>query len=409
MWTFAWRNLMTRPLRTALALVGLSIPILGVLGLYSVSGGLRNLVGDTLSKIQGVVVLREDALSPVFSDMPATLADKLRAIPGVSAVAPELWKVAPRVENRGSLGGDAAAILGAMQGKRGAQQSLLDKPVVQGQDIPAHMNLKTHIFPKALVAGRYLRVEDRDQPNIVISRKVARDFRDPKTKEPRKVGDTLDIGGKTFHIVGLYETGSMLLDVIILMDIGTARTLLGMGKDQISSCYVEMKDPSRNEAMARLIQRTLPGYDARPMEQILANFSNLMGQLETFLLMMVVIALVVGVVGIVNTMLMSTYERYAEFGVLRTNGWSRGDVLGLVTRESAYLGLMAGVAGNLLAIAGVAAANQFITGGLRLTITPGLVALGIGLSLAMGTLGGFIPAWRASRLVPMDAIRQGSR
>src|SRR4051812_33264033 len=63
MWTFAWRNLLTRPLRTALALVGLSIPILGVLGLYSVSGGLRNLVGDTLSKIQGVVVLREDALS----------------------------------------------------------------------------------------------------------------------------------------------------------------------------------------------------------------------------------------------------------------------------------------------------------------------------------------------------------
>jgi len=409
MWTFAWRNLMTRPLRTALALVGLSIPILGVLGLYSVSGGLRNLVGDTLSKIQGVVVLREDALSPVFSDMPATLADELRAIPGVSAVAPELWKVAPRVENRGSLGGDAAAILGAMQGKRGAQQSLLDKPVVLGQDIPAHMNLKTHVWPKALVAGRFLRIEDQDRRNIVISRKVARDFRDPKTKEPRKVGDTLDIGGKTFHIVGLYETGSMLLDVIILMDIGTARTLLGMGKDQISSCYVEMKDPSRNEAMARLIQRTLPGYDARPMEQILANFSNLMGQLETFLLMMVVIALVVGVVGIVNTMLMSTYERYAEFGVLRTNGWSRGDVLGLVTRESAYLGLMAGVAGSLLAIAGVAAANQFITGGLRLTITPGLVALGIGLSLAMGTLGGFIPAWRASRLVPMDAIRQGSR
>ena len=64
MWTFAWRNLLTRPLRTTLALIGLSIPILGVLGLFSLSGGLRNLVGDTLSQIQGLMVLRENAPTP---------------------------------------------------------------------------------------------------------------------------------------------------------------------------------------------------------------------------------------------------------------------------------------------------------------------------------------------------------
>ena len=64
MWNFAWRNLLTRPLRTVLALVGLSIPILGVLGLFSLSGGLRNLVGDTLSQIQGVMVIRENVPTP---------------------------------------------------------------------------------------------------------------------------------------------------------------------------------------------------------------------------------------------------------------------------------------------------------------------------------------------------------
>src|SRR4051794_13554893 len=98
MWKFAWSNLLTRPLRTTLALVGLSIPILGVIGLYSVSGGLRNLVGDTISQIQGVVLLREDALSPVFSDIPLEVVNKLRAIPGVRAVAPEVWRVAPKIE-----------------------------------------------------------------------------------------------------------------------------------------------------------------------------------------------------------------------------------------------------------------------------------------------------------------------
>ena len=96
--SFAWRNLLTRPLRTALALVGLSVPILGVMGLFSLSGGLRNLVGDTLSKIQGVMVLRENVPSPVFSDLPADLGPKLARIPGVRNVAPEVWKIAPTIE-----------------------------------------------------------------------------------------------------------------------------------------------------------------------------------------------------------------------------------------------------------------------------------------------------------------------
>ena len=65
--------------------------------------------------------------------------------------------------------------------------------------------------------------------------------------------------------------------------------------------------------------------------------------------MTVSLALVVGIVGIINTMLMSTTERFVEFGVLRTNGWSQGNILALVTLESAYLGLLAGLVGCLLA------------------------------------------------------------
>src|SRR6516162_6197549 len=99
MGVFAWRNLLTRPLRTILALVGLSIPILGVLGLFSLSGGLRNLVGDTLSRIKGVMVLRENVPTPVFSLLPAGLEKDLRAVPGVNAVAPEVWGLPPTIED----------------------------------------------------------------------------------------------------------------------------------------------------------------------------------------------------------------------------------------------------------------------------------------------------------------------
>ena len=95
-----------------------------------------------------------------------------------------------------------------------------------------------------------------------------------------------------------------------------------------------MDDPARTTPAAA-IEKADPGVDARSMKEIQANFGVVMGQLDKFLLMTVSLALVVGVVGIINTMLMSTTERFVEFGVLRTNGWSQGNVLALVTLESA--------------------------------------------------------------------------
>ena len=75
MWNFAWQNLITRPSRTALAVVGLTIPILAFLGLFSISRGIRDLVGGTLVTMQGLLVLRENSPSPVFSDLPADMAE----------------------------------------------------------------------------------------------------------------------------------------------------------------------------------------------------------------------------------------------------------------------------------------------------------------------------------------------
>jgi putative ABC transport system permease protein len=202
----------------------------------------------------------------------------------------------------------------------------------------------------------------------------------------------------------------MLLDVVIVMDITSARKLLGVSDDMVSSFYVEATDPAKIDLMASEIERrvTSPRIDARSMTEFTANFANIMGQLDTFLLMTVSLALVVGVVGIINTMLMSTTERFTEFGVLRTNGWSKLNVLTLVTVESAYLGFLAGAIGCLLALAGTVIANQFISGGLQLTISPQLIVGGLALSIVMGTLGGLYPAWRAAGLVPMEAIRLGA-
>jgi putative ABC transport system permease protein len=400
MGVFAWRNLMTRPLRTVLALIGLSVPILGVMGLFSLSTGLRNMVGDTLSQVEGVMVVRENSPSPVFSTLKADLAEKIGKVPGVRVVAPEVWGVAPNIEGSG--------LVQNLLSK--GYKSIFDQPVIQGQDIEAHRHLKSAVYPRALKQhgeGRFLGASDRGKPNIVISRKIAKDYPNAQGR-PRKLGDTLQIKGKPFTIVGLYETGSMLLDVVIVMDIDTAREVLEISKDTVSSIYTETTDPARNDRISLAIEKTVGGVDARSMDEFMANFGSMMGQVDKFLMMTVSLALLVGIVGIINTMLMSTTERFIEFGVLRTNGWSQGNILTLVTLESAFLGVLSGIVGCVLVLVATSVANQFISGGVRLTVSPSLLALGISLSVVTGTLGGLYPAWRAARLVPMDAIRVGS-
>ena len=160
---FAWRNLLTRPLRTVLALIGLSVPIVGILGLFCLSDGLRNLVGATLSRVRGLIVVREDAPTPVFSRVPAGLAGELRKIPHVRAVAPEIWGLAPTIEGRGML------LKSVLSGK--GMSAILDKPVIDGQDVIAHQDVRS-VFPRCAQgewcgsvsrAGRSRQAKCRDQ------------------------------------------------------------------------------------------------------------------------------------------------------------------------------------------------------------------------------------------------------
>ena len=95
MWSFAWQNLVTRPTRTSLAVLGLTIPVLAFLGLFSVSAGIRHLMGDTLGRMQNLMVLRANAPAPVLSDLPADTVETLRRVLGVRVAAPEVWKIAP--------------------------------------------------------------------------------------------------------------------------------------------------------------------------------------------------------------------------------------------------------------------------------------------------------------------------
>ena len=119
---------------------------------------------------------------------------------------------------------------------------------------------------------------------------------------------------------------------------------------------------------------TLDDVQYRTMSQFNIQVGDIMGKLELFLSLTVGLALLVGGVGIANTMLMSAMERIVEFGVMRANGWTRRNILGLVTIESGLLGLLSGILASILAFAGVIVLNHFLTQfELQLELTPGLI------------------------------------
>src|SRR3954454_4465241 len=192
MWSFAWQNLVTRPTRTALAVLGLTIPVLAFLGLFSLSGGIRHLMGDTLSSMQNLMVLRDSAPAPVFSDLPPSTGEILRKVPGARVVAAEVWKVAPPIDGKGG-GGVLGSALGMLtRPKAGGVQSLLNMIAIEGQDIPAHARLRNAtitnaILPASRGGGRMLNESDVGQPHVVISTKIARDYPNADGS-PKKVG-----------------------------------------------------------------------------------------------------------------------------------------------------------------------------------------------------------------------------
>ncbi len=409
MWVFAWNNLITRPSRTALAVVGLTIPVLAFLGLFSVSNGIRDLMGNTLGKMQGLMVMRESSPSPIFSDLPANMEATLRAMKGVRVVAPEVWKLAPPIDGRGQL---AATALGMLRNPRAQTlKTITNTLVIEGQDIAAHAGLRSAAFKAALLpkehgGGRFLEVSDAGQPNVLVSTKIAHDHPNADGS-PKQVGQTLRIGTTDFTIVGLYDTGSILLDVTIVMDIGTARKLLGLSDKSVSSFDIEPIDIAETDALADRIEQAFPGVHAQRIAQFSMTVGDVMQKLDLFLLLAVSLALLVGGVGIANTMLMSTSERYVEFGVMRTNGWTRRNVLGLVTAESVLLGVLSGVLGGVLATASVLTVNHFLHG-FELDLSPRLMVTSVLVALAIATLSGLYPAWKASRMTPMDAIRNSA-
>ena len=427
MWRFAIQNLVSRPLRSLLALAGLSVAIAGMVGLFSVAEGIDRMVSDTFGRIPGLAIMQAGAPLPLFSRLPASWAQEISEIDGVGVVNPEVWSRVNLIEG---------------------ERVIAPPRFLFGTSIAERQKLETDVYRDAMVQGRFLDQTDRHQLHTVISRQIAED-------NEVGIGDQLSINGDEFTIVGIYHCGQLMLDVSIIVDIDVVRRLTRFEPNSACAFYVEPDGTVDNEQLAERIREKFRGREiesggsiagamatgnplidlllaiqnwltggtptrgsetvdaeAEPIEVRTSDdwaerFDEFSSDLNLFLSVMTSIGVLIAVLSIINTMLMSVTERIIDFGILKANGWSRRDVMMLITCESAVLGVAGGVVGCGLGLVGTEFVNSTWPDRLQLYASPQLLAFALLFSAALGIAGGLYPATWAMRLSPMEAIRRG--
>jgi putative ABC transport system permease protein len=191
----------------------------------------------------------------------------------------------------------------------------------------------------------------------------------------------------------------------VVIGLREAQALTGK-PHQVMYYAIKLRDPKQAEAMESRLEAAFPDIDFALTSEIADSMSDFQ-VLEQMANQISLLAIFIGGLGMLNTMLMSVLERTREIGVLRALGWRRRQVLSMILKESLLLGAIGGGVGILIGrgIGGLVSLAEGMWGSIELVYTPQMFVQAIVVALIAGVVGGLYPAYRATRMRPVEALR----
>jgi len=235
-----------------------------------------------------------------------------------------------------------------------------------------------------------------------------------------KVGKTINIEGKDFEVIGILEgSGSLMMNDAVIIFHDEVKDLLNIG-DEIDIIGVKVENARIAEETAERIEKALrkdrnlkkgeEDFSVETPSQVLGAVTNILTAVNAVVVGIAMISLIVGGIGIANTMYTSVLERKKEIGTMKAIGAKNSDILLIFLIESGLLGLVGGVIGALLG-AGIAlgiatgANNYFENQIILINLSIPLLTSVITFSFLVGIISGLIPSYQASKLKPVEALR----
>ncbi|MCA9244529.1 MAG: FtsX-like permease family protein [Phycisphaerales bacterium] len=360
------RNLTARPMRTLLTAIGVSVGVVAIVAMKSITDGAWRSINNTIALGQSeLLVFQGGVAADILSVLDEkAVGERLERTRGVAKAVGVLAHPMP-VESQPFM---------AVYGVRIPNMTLLEDNVIEGR-LPQSDD-------EVLAGAVALRALDR------------------------KIGDTIDLQGQDYTLVGVARCGAVFLDGALFASLPRVQEIAGR-KGQVTLFQV-VTEPGAN--VGELVERIdaenkdlTAIADASDYNKVDPGLDIAQGMIWG----VSIIAILIGALIVMNTMWMSVLERTRQIGVLRAVGWPRRAVTRLILMESLGVGLVSCVLGVLGGV-GLAelvsvmpVTKQFIDPAFK----PGTFVIALLIAGALSVVGALAPAWRAAKVSPAEALR----
>ena len=396
---FSLNNLKHRRLRTWLTMLGIFIGIAAVVALISLGQGMQKAIEKQFEE------LGSDKIT-IMSSMGGLASPAVSAL-SANPIIEEDLKIIKKVD-----GVKLAA--GILMSTADVEFKAKKKGIlIWGTPVDETKKIVEEMQGYKIENGRNLKSSDTNK--AVIGSYVADGLFDKKID----VGDKISIKDKSFTIVGILESvGNRIDDGAISIPLDYARDIFDE-ENLISMMIIQVDKGLNATKVAESIEKNLrdhrnenegeEDFVVSTSEQILSIFNTVFSVVQAVLIGIAAISLLVGGIGIMNTMYTAVLERTREIGVMKAIGAKNSDVMLIFLIESGMLGLVGGLIGILIGI-GISKtveiiASKFIGGLLKAYFPWYLIAGALIFSFLIGTISGVMPAIQASKMKPVDALR----